>query len=360
MARNVRRKFREYETEIRGGDLQWINKGFDALRRTWIGRKLSKEPESYDLGRQCAYFAIMGGYTFRPLKKLEGPDNEYTLAPEALAFLMRENIITPASFTTLRPEVADKGKSDMLAKLLVCIQAVWMVVNCISRKIAGLPLTLLELNVVMHVLCALTVYVCWWEKPHDAGRATTISQTLLDDDTWSLIYTMHKYGPRLRCSREAPIDQTSDVVTEATTPGDGDAIQPSRTTLLSGNSQSPDDKGFTIDGEITLDEHEEEICVAATRAMRFWAKNHPNLVIGADSIRGNRPYPLSTPQITMIAQQSKLETSRNIAWVLLPLCLIYGGIHATAWMSHFPSDLERKLWRISSLIVAAPVCYPVY
>lgn len=122
MARNVRRGFRNYET---------------GMRRTWIGRKLSKEPESHDLGRQCAYFAIMGGYTFRPLKKLEGLDNEYTLAPEGLAFLMRENIITPASFTTHRPEVADKGKSDMLAKLLVCIQALWMVVNCISRRLLG-------------------------------------------------------------------------------------------------------------------------------------------------------------------------------------------------------------------------------
>ncbi|KAK0648036.1 hypothetical protein B0T16DRAFT_407609 [Cercophora newfieldiana] len=33
---------------------------------------------------------------------------------------------------------------------------------------------------------------------------------------------------------------------------------------------------------------------------------------------------------------------------------IYGGIHALAWHSTFPNEGEKRFWRVSSLILAAP------
>ena len=44
---------------------------------------------------------------------------------------------------------------------------------------------------------------------------------------------------------------------------------------------------------------------------------------------------------------------------LIPICVIscitgaYGGLHALAWYSHFPTTTEQLLWRISSLLIAA-------
>lgn len=153
----------------------------------------------------------MGGYTFCPLKEEHNPDHEQTLHPDALAFLLREECITTAQLAKLRQVVVDKGKSNVMAKLLVCIQGVWMGMNCLSRKIAGLPLTLLELNVVMHVLCAMTVYACWWKKPHDAGLPISLSRFFPRSKVWALIYTADKYGPRFCCSLEeptAPVEET--------------------------------------------------------------------------------------------------------------------------------------------------------
>jgi len=51
---------------------------------------------------------------------------------------------------------------------LVCIQALWMVVNCIARKASDKPTALIkptafiELNVIVHVVVVVVVYGLWW------------------------------------------------------------------------------------------------------------------------------------------------------------------------------------------------------
>lgn len=57
--------------------------------------------------------------------------------------------------------IKDKSKADILAKLLVCVQVVWMVIQCIGRKVEGLPISLLEIHVLVHVACALCMYALW-------------------------------------------------------------------------------------------------------------------------------------------------------------------------------------------------------
>jgi hypothetical protein len=62
-------------------------------------------------------------------------------------------------------EISDKSKADGLAKCLVCLQASWMLLQSLGRLIAGLPITLLEINTVGHCLCVLIIYLVWWNKP---------------------------------------------------------------------------------------------------------------------------------------------------------------------------------------------------
>ena len=64
-------------------------------------------------------------------------------------------------------QISDKSKSDTLAKILVCLQAIWFCAQCISRVAAGLSISLLELNTFAHALFALCAFILWWEKPHD-------------------------------------------------------------------------------------------------------------------------------------------------------------------------------------------------
>jgi hypothetical protein len=54
--------------------------------------------------------------------------------------------------------ILDKSKADHFAKVLVLIQASWLIIQCIARTMQNLPLSLLELNTVAKVGCALIMY----------------------------------------------------------------------------------------------------------------------------------------------------------------------------------------------------------
>lgn len=76
-------------------------------------------------------------------------------------------------------EVQDKGKAEVLGKTLVCLQALWMLVQCIVRKASGLPVTLLEIHVAMHVICAMGMYIFWFNKPQDVGEPLPIPANIV-------------------------------------------------------------------------------------------------------------------------------------------------------------------------------------
>ena len=79
----------------------------------------------------------------------------------------------------LLPEVSwelveDQSKSDTLAKVLVCLQACWMIIQCIARVARSIPLTLLEVHTVMSAVCASFMYFLWLCKPQDVMVATKV------------------------------------------------------------------------------------------------------------------------------------------------------------------------------------------
>ena len=60
-------------------------------------------------------------------------------------------------------DIDDRSKANVLGKALVCLQITWMLVECIARKAAGLPLTLLEIHTFVHVVCAISLYAFWFK-----------------------------------------------------------------------------------------------------------------------------------------------------------------------------------------------------
>jgi hypothetical protein len=76
-----------------------------------------------------------------------------------------------------RTFIRERSKSNLLAKGLVCFQVSWMLIQTIARKIAGLPVTLLELNTLAHVGCAVAMYAAWWFKPQDVVEPVIIDVT---------------------------------------------------------------------------------------------------------------------------------------------------------------------------------------
>ncbi|CAG7852735.1 SubName: Full=Uncharacterized protein {ECO:0000313/EMBL:CCA70983.1} [Serendipita indica DSM 11827] len=56
-------------------------------------------------------------------------------------------------------ELEDKYKSDGLAKLLVVVQTLWFIAQCIARKVSKLPLTELEVITLGYTLLTVAMYI---------------------------------------------------------------------------------------------------------------------------------------------------------------------------------------------------------
>ena len=99
----------------------------------------------------------MGGFAY-DVGNLQDSFHLVTLTPRGIITLARQG-----QFVDIRTkDIKDKSKADIFTKSLVCVQVSWMVIQCIARKAAGYPLTLLEIHTMVHVICALTIYMLWW------------------------------------------------------------------------------------------------------------------------------------------------------------------------------------------------------
>lgn len=115
-----------------------------------------------------AFFVVIGGFAYRRGRHFRIPESDLkfpnlTLNARGFLRLAREKVLHPGILDD--KAVTDRSKADSLAKLLVCAQAFWVVINIIARKASGLPSTLIELNVVVHVVVNVVVYGFWWNKP---------------------------------------------------------------------------------------------------------------------------------------------------------------------------------------------------
>lgn len=119
----------------------------------------------------------MGGLIFKTNESIENEKNAFvsdfpclTLTARGVALLAKCHLLPDLK----EEDLVDKSKADGLAKALACLQVGWMFVQIVARMIAGLPITLLEVNTLGHVICALVIYVLWWNKPRSINEPTRL------------------------------------------------------------------------------------------------------------------------------------------------------------------------------------------
>lgn len=93
-------------------------------------------------------------------------------------------------------DIKDKGKANSLAKGLVLIQITWTVLQCLGRKVAGLPLSILEVHVLAHAGCALIMYTLWFRKPLDIEEPTDVSSRIPDDIVALMLVQNYRFGTK--------------------------------------------------------------------------------------------------------------------------------------------------------------------
>ena len=146
------------KTNGRGGEVDYFGGAAEA-------EEMGSKPE---VGLKMAFYAIMGGFAVESTKSFAVTLDMDMLENDATVEKIRYYPIA---------KIDDKDKADYLAKVLACVQACWIVLQCLGRKLNGLPITLLELNTVLHVVNAVVMYGLWWEKPVDVGQPSIIGQS---------------------------------------------------------------------------------------------------------------------------------------------------------------------------------------
>jgi len=133
-----------------------------------------------EIGMEMAFYAVMGvmgGFAAEG----EGPAGEPIPVTLGISDLMTDDVMQQVRFFSTK-EIQDKSKTSTMAKLIACVQAAWILLQCLGRKIQGLHITLLELNTMVHVMNAVVMYSIWWRKPADiALPAVIIRHNLFTD-----------------------------------------------------------------------------------------------------------------------------------------------------------------------------------
>ena len=152
----------------------------DALKLHKEWKRLVPQHPNH-LGMQGAFFIVMGGFVFDidatediTASNASPPGRtKATLTPAGFLEYLREERINKNTFD--KAAILDKSKTSNIAKLLSGSQALWLFMSCFVRWSASLPLSLLEIHVLIQVACTFFVVFFWWSKPRDVNEPLTIT-----------------------------------------------------------------------------------------------------------------------------------------------------------------------------------------
>jgi len=276
------------------------------LHKEW--NRLVRDHPDY-LGMDGAFFVVMGGFVFDTETTEDSKGSESapertesraTLTPAGFLKCLREGRINAKTFN--KAAIVDKSKASNIVKLFSGSQALWLFAACSARWGASLPLSLLEIHILIQVACTFFVFAFWWSKPLDVNEPLTI--TLGPEPTIML-------GPE-------------------PTPTDGGAPPTDR-------AQSP-----------------------RSPRNRLYITERPSSSIAAvlckaayDVVVALTPSPLGSGfgNTSTSPNAWKDILNSNALRLLMETFFVFaaGILHAAAWYFKFPTDIERTMWRVCSV-----------
>ncbi|USP76876.1 hypothetical protein yc1106_04150 [Curvularia clavata] len=318
------------------------------------------------------FYASMGGFAIElnddnPNAILFNDADRLTLTAKGVTLLAKCGYIVDISLD----DIKDKNKTDGLAKLLVCIQAGWMIVQVISRTAIGIPTTLLEVHVVAHVVCALVMYLLWWHKPRQVTSPTILKVEHLPLIAYMYLASRMSGKPpqgKLAMFRSATpeLEKLAYFVDEEISSGSDSPRNNSETTRSSTSGQlrpRPSAQSFGQEGEtlpcqspIVANSRLEHL---AEQAIQLYPALYNLLSPSCGTGELENSYKL--PYITELVQYHapdwpndgllRRTQSLVMGMVLWGASMAYGAIHVAAWDYFFPTPLEQLFWRMSSVWV---------
>lgn len=192
-----------------------------SVRKAWADDEHIPSHAKSMVDLQVAFFVVMGGFVVNEGELFDDKtekSNTYRaiLTPTGFRKYLGEGLIHENTFD--RKMIRDKCKASNLAKLLAAVQALWLVVQGGARWHSNLPLTLLEVHVLIRVVNTALIYGFWWAKPLDINEPIVIKLQRLPG---------REFPPQLpspesdKETSSSPLSEEIDPVTSPSSPTSG-------------------------------------------------------------------------------------------------------------------------------------------
>ncbi|QDS70094.1 hypothetical protein FKW77_005027 [Venturia effusa] len=345
----------------------------ETLKKSWtfgsgtITQVESKNVLIDDYTLVHGYYGTMGGFAFERdsfpknlASEIFGQHKRLTLTPRGVALLAQCGHLPFVS----EAEIRDKNKADTVAKVLVCCQAGWMIVQVIARIAEPLPVTLLEVNTIGHVACALAMYLLWWHKPRQINEPTRL------EGEWSASLCAYMYLTSQLSGRKhhkMPLNKSSnDTAAGALTcslihpAGLGrqepsiEDTRPGSLSVYKLHVNEADGSELAESPSLSHDLASRAIAAHPALKTRLMCKTHSIVNCSGCTVLTIPAEEFLAPIISDWPTDQLLRRVDSLIMgaILWFATIAYGAIHTAAWNSYFPSTLEKWLWHASSIYVA--------
>ena len=343
-------------------------------------------------------YAIMGGFAFDTSNAEPNflPNHRSHLCISVYGLSYIANKAPELIPDIAEKQIKDKRKADSLAKIIVCLQALWFCVQCITRISQRTAISLLELNTFAHALCALLIYALWWHKPQDIEEPTLLQ----GQKEWEMcaflcmnstitsigdIRTETRMGPEFGTTVYPPmviqwVPGTAEEPASASNciPNPGTysispeedhfhRVAPSKGVRLGHSDEIYGFRSMKQGGVYGFQSGHGGLWIESPRLGRLELySNATNSFRTEDKFllekravcdsMPNRPLDMDLDECTPLRLWAVRSNEHRLSSVLLGLILaglLYGGLHLLAWKVPFASSAERILWRFSGIFITS-------
>lgn len=284
----------------------------------------------------------MGGFML-----FEGDTPVRILFPDEMETLAKSELIDFPRIT--EEEIQDRSKGDFISKGLVVVQSTWFVLQCLARAVKHLPVSELEVMTLAYATLNFVTYAIWWNKPLNVQRSFRVYKKARNGQSTGTAGGGDRSG--------------DDDAGESSTDGDASGEQllptiPSQSTSFSHSATDQKNvlrRVISSINRILSNWYELKLALSRTYAapVNLFL---PMMGLTRANYGDQTKVPTYHAEIGNTYVVGSSFPDPKLTFIVACIAMIFGAIHCAAWLFEFPSQLERVLWRTSSLAIT---CLPL-
>ncbi|KAF8646098.1 hypothetical protein AX16_007385 [Volvariella volvacea WC 439] len=279
-----------------------------AMRQRFAASRIAEQYRGHGWTMTHGFFLIMGGLMREDGDEFKVVTLDKDGNPELGGNTIEGGIVFPTISTD---EIMDKAKGDLLSKVVVVMQTSWFVIQCVARHAQGLLITELELVTLAFATLNVITYFLWFSKPLNAE--------------YPIFF--RKDGSR----SSGPMVLARDNL------GVSDNYLGTWRGWTGGREESGHGIGWLF--------------------MALWnllvARPFRAIFEPLDALAGTHGVKSPTHVGPYYSGNPSENALGGMAVMFTLIGGIFGGIHLIGWNFRFQTDIERDLWRISSVVITA-------